>query len=166
MTENPTSPVDVPELGEEVLVETDNSERPEDGEQDVSQDPAPDPQGGAPRERQVGGPVASSADVLHHAATEIGTVEGPNNATEYAAEAGHAPHQPWCATFIVAMFRRPACGCRSRAPTPRRCTRGSTARAAASAAPSRARSPSCTSPAWAGSPTWGSLSPSAATGAS
>ena len=106
MTENSTSPVDVPELEEE-LVETDNSERPEDGEQDVSQAPAAlDPQRSAPRERRAGAPAVTADDVLYHAATEIGTVEGPNNATEYAAEAGHAPHQPWCATFQVAMFRR------------------------------------------------------------
>jgi hypothetical protein len=94
---------------EQLPAETDNSERPEDGVQDVSQEPvAPDrplpgPGGRAPRPDPADALVDA---VLRHAASEIGTVEGRNNATEYAAEAGHANSQPWCATFVVAMFRR------------------------------------------------------------
>lgn len=43
--------------------------------------------------------------VLQHAAAEIGYVETPNNLTKFAALAGHANGQPWCATFVVAMMR-------------------------------------------------------------
>lgn len=50
--------------------------------------------------------MATKTQVLNHFRSEIGTVEGPGNRTEYAAEAGHANGYPWCATFVVAMFRR------------------------------------------------------------
>lgn len=51
--------------------------------------------------------MAPSTQVLNNFRSELGTVEGPrNNETKYAEEAGHAPYQPWCATFVVAMFRR------------------------------------------------------------
>lgn len=51
--------------------------------------------------------MATKTQVLNHFRSELGTVEGPrNNETEYAAEAGHAPYLAWCATFVVAMFRR------------------------------------------------------------
>jgi len=49
--------------------------------------------------------VSSAADVLALARKELGYNEGPNNDTKYAKQAGHANHQPWCATFVVAMFR-------------------------------------------------------------
>lgn len=50
--------------------------------------------------------MATTQAVLNHFRSEIGYVEGPNNSTKFAKEAGHANNQPWCATFIVAMFRR------------------------------------------------------------
>lgn len=50
--------------------------------------------------------MGTITQLLNHARSELGTREGPNNHTEYAREAGHADNQPWCATFLVAMFRR------------------------------------------------------------
>ncbi len=50
--------------------------------------------------------MTTAQEVLNHARSELKTVEGPNNSTEFAAEADHANNQPWCATFLVAMFRR------------------------------------------------------------
>ncbi len=46
--------------------------------------------------------------MLEEALREIGYTEDPpgSNRTKFAAEAGHAPAQPWCATFVVAMARR------------------------------------------------------------
>ena len=46
--------------------------------------------------------------VLAEAAKEIGYTESPagSNRTKFANEAGHANGQPWCATFLVAIFRR------------------------------------------------------------
>ena len=50
--------------------------------------------------------------VIREAAGEIGATESPpgSNRQPYAAEAGHANGQPWCASFVVAMMRR--CGVR------------------------------------------------------
>ena len=167
MTEDSPPSVDLPELGEELLVETDNSERPEDGEQDVPQAPAaPDPGRPAAQARRAGGAAASADDVLRHAATELGTVEGPNNATEYAAEAGHAPHQPWCATFLVAMFRRAGMRLPNESAYTPTMYQGLRREGCVIGGPERGHSASCTSPAWVGSPTSGSWSPFAATGAS
>lgn len=42
--------------------------------------------------------------VILQAQTNLGYVEGVNNDNKFAATAGHANHQPWCATFIVACF--------------------------------------------------------------
>jgi hypothetical protein len=52
--------------------------------------------------------VATSVDVLRHAVSEIGYREYPagSNRTKFAAIAGHPNGQPWCATYVVAMFRR------------------------------------------------------------
>lgn len=52
----------------------------------------------------------SAADVIAQARSEVGYTESPrgSNRTKFAAEAGHANGQPWCATFCVAMARR--CG--------------------------------------------------------
>lgn len=46
--------------------------------------------------------------VLSAARGELGRTEQPpgSNRTPYAAEAGHAEGQAWCATFVVAMMRR------------------------------------------------------------
>ena len=49
--------------------------------------------------------MTSAADVLALARRELGYAEGPNNDNKYAKPAGHANHQPWCASFVVAMFR-------------------------------------------------------------
>ena len=42
--------------------------------------------------------------VLAAARKEVGYKEGANNDNKFAAIAGHANHQPWCATFIRACF--------------------------------------------------------------
>lgn len=42
--------------------------------------------------------------VLDAAKAEIGYKEGKNNDNKFAKIAGHANHQPWCATFIRACF--------------------------------------------------------------
>lgn len=46
-----------------------------------------------------------ASDLLATARKEIGYIEGPNNANKYAQIAGHANHQPWCATFVVAVSK-------------------------------------------------------------
>jgi len=43
--------------------------------------------------------------VISKAVSHLGYVEGANNDNIFAAEAGHANHQPWCATFVVACFK-------------------------------------------------------------
>ena len=42
--------------------------------------------------------------VLKAARDEIGYQEGANNDNKFAKIAGHANHQPWCATFLRACF--------------------------------------------------------------
>lgn len=42
--------------------------------------------------------------VLDAAKAEVGYKEGKNNDNKFAKIAGHANHQPWCATFIRACF--------------------------------------------------------------
>ena len=42
--------------------------------------------------------------VLEAARAEVGYKEKPNNDNKFAKVAGHANHQPWCATFIRACF--------------------------------------------------------------
>ena len=42
--------------------------------------------------------------VLNAAIAEIGYKEGANNDNKFAKIAGHANHQPWCATFVRACF--------------------------------------------------------------
>lgn len=49
--------------------------------------------------------MTAAADILARARKELGYDEGPNNDNKYAKQAGHANHQPWCASFVVAMFR-------------------------------------------------------------
>jgi hypothetical protein len=49
--------------------------------------------------------MSTAAKVLDLARKELGTREGPNNKNPYAPKAGHANNQPWCASFVVAMFR-------------------------------------------------------------
>lgn len=63
-----------------------------------------------PRETPKDVRVPTAQDILKAAAKEIGYTESPSgsNRTKFAAEAGHANGQPWCATFIVAIARR--CG--------------------------------------------------------
>lgn len=46
----------------------------------------------------------SISGVLQYARAEVGYKEGKGNDNKYAAIAGHANHQPWCATFIRACF--------------------------------------------------------------
>lgn len=46
----------------------------------------------------------SLSAVLHAAINEVGYKEGANNDNKFAAIAGHANHQPWCATFVRACF--------------------------------------------------------------
>ena len=43
--------------------------------------------------------------VISSAVSHKGYKEGANNDNIFAAEAGHANHQPWCATFVVACFK-------------------------------------------------------------
>jgi hypothetical protein len=50
--------------------------------------------------------VATAADVLRVAASELGYTETPVNRTKFAAEAGHPNGAPWCMTFVQAMFKR------------------------------------------------------------
>lgn len=42
--------------------------------------------------------------VLATARAEVGYKEGKNNDNKFAAIAGHANNQPWCATFVRACF--------------------------------------------------------------
>lgn len=44
--------------------------------------------------------------VLEVARRNIGFVEGPKNKNPYAPFAGHADNQPWCASFVCAVFKR------------------------------------------------------------
>ena len=44
------------------------------------------------------------------ALTEAGYTEGPGNANKFAALAGHANHQPWCMTYLVAIFKAAGLG--------------------------------------------------------
>ena len=43
--------------------------------------------------------------VLSKAVSHKGYKEGANNDNIFAGIAGHANHQPWCATFVVACFK-------------------------------------------------------------
>lgn len=51
-------------------------------------------------------PQGTLAAVLEVARRNIGFVEMPNNGNPYAAVVGHANHQPWCASFLAAVFFR------------------------------------------------------------
>jgi hypothetical protein len=46
----------------------------------------------------------SKARVIELATAEVGYVEGLNNLNKFAPVAGHANNQPWCNTFISAIF--------------------------------------------------------------
>lgn len=48
----------------------------------------------------------SVSTVLNAAIKEIGYKEGQNNDNKFAAIAGHANNQAWCATFVYAMFKQ------------------------------------------------------------
>lgn len=50
--------------------------------------------------------MTTAADFIAVARSEIGYVETPVNKTKFAAEAGHAQGEPWCATFLVAIAHR------------------------------------------------------------
>lgn len=50
--------------------------------------------------------MTTAAQFVDAARAEVGYFEMPVNRTKFAAEAGHANGQPWCATFVVAMARR------------------------------------------------------------
>lgn len=52
--------------------------------------------------------MTTASAMIAAALDEVGTVEQPpfSNRTPYAALAGHANGQPWCATFLVAMAHR------------------------------------------------------------
>ena len=43
--------------------------------------------------------------VISKAVSHKGYKEGANNDNIFAALAGHSNHQPWCATFVVAVFK-------------------------------------------------------------
>jgi cell wall-associated NlpC family hydrolase len=47
----------------------------------------------------------SAKAVIDVAIKEVGYKEGQSNDNKYAALAGHANHQAWCATFVYAMFK-------------------------------------------------------------
>ena len=42
--------------------------------------------------------------VISKAVSHVGYKEGPNNDNQFAKLCGHAHNQPWCATFISAIF--------------------------------------------------------------
>jgi hypothetical protein len=46
----------------------------------------------------------SKSKAIQLAAAEVGYVEGKNNDNKFASVAGHANKQPWCNTFISAIF--------------------------------------------------------------
>jgi hypothetical protein len=46
----------------------------------------------------------SKDKVIELATAEVGYVEGKNNLNKFAPIAGHANKQPWCNTFISAIF--------------------------------------------------------------
>jgi hypothetical protein len=46
----------------------------------------------------------SKSKVIELAVAEVGYVEGFNNLNKFASVAGHANNQPWCNTFISAIF--------------------------------------------------------------
>jgi hypothetical protein len=50
--------------------------------------------------------VATAADVLRAAASELGYTETPVNRTKFAAEAGHPNGGAWCQTFLCAIAKR------------------------------------------------------------
>ena len=50
--------------------------------------------------------MTTVAEFLAVAQRNVGFVEGPNNDNPFAAVAGHANHQPWCASFVVACAKR------------------------------------------------------------
>lgn len=45
-------------------------------------------------------------DVLAVARRNLGFIEGKNNENPYAPLVGHANNQPWCASFVAAVFKR------------------------------------------------------------
>lgn len=49
----------------------------------------------------------SARELLTWAASQVRTMESPreSNKQPYAAKAGHANGQPWCATFLVAGWK-------------------------------------------------------------
>jgi cell wall-associated NlpC family hydrolase len=46
----------------------------------------------------------SKLKAIELAVAEVGYVEGKNNNNKFASVAGHANNQPWCNTFISAIF--------------------------------------------------------------
>jgi hypothetical protein len=48
--------------------------------------------------------AAPSGKVIKLAKAEVGYVEGKSNFNKFARVAGHANNQPWCNTFISAIF--------------------------------------------------------------
>ena len=49
--------------------------------------------------------LMSIQKVISSAVSHKGYKEGANNDNIFAGIAGHANHQPWCATFVVACFK-------------------------------------------------------------
>ena len=47
-----------------------------------------------------------AANVIDLCAAQVGYREGRSNYNKYAPIAGHANNLPWCATFLVAMFKK------------------------------------------------------------
>jgi hypothetical protein len=52
----------------------------------------------------------SKDKVISLAIDEVGYTEGKRNDNKFAAIAGHANHQPWCMTYLVAMFKAAGIG--------------------------------------------------------
>jgi len=50
--------------------------------------------------------MSSLNNVLAQVQGNLGYTEGLNNDNKFAETAGHANHQPWCATFLVACFKK------------------------------------------------------------
>jgi len=48
----------------------------------------------------------SRNNLIEIALEEIGYTEGARNDNKYSAIAGHANNLPWCASFVIAMFKK------------------------------------------------------------
>jgi hypothetical protein len=64
----------------------------------------------APVELSPAAHVATAAQVLDFARSQVGTVEGRDGGTPYHRDYGIAPDQPWCAVFVWDEFQKVGAG--------------------------------------------------------